>query len=154
MKTGLIALCLTSIVFAQIHFPGEKYFANVRQLTFHGTHAEAYFSFDDNFLTLQATGYGVDCDQIYRLDLNDSPNQTLHRLSTGIGSCTCSFFYPNNKDVLYAGNFHKTKIPAKKGSNDPSCPPKRCRSPEAMRDPVLQNLSHYTFSSSDQTQQG
>ncbi|EPB79528.1 WD40-like protein [Ancylostoma ceylanicum] len=145
MRSVVIAFCLASVGLAQIHFPGEKYFANVRQLTFDGIHTEAYFSFDDNYLTLQATGYGLNCDQIYRLDLNGPANQTLHRLSTGIGSCTCSFFYPNNRDVLYAGNFHKTKMTTRRGSNDPSCPAKKCQSPEAERDPELRQLCNTSY---------
>ncbi|KAK6737140.1 hypothetical protein RB195_019685 [Necator americanus] len=145
MKAGITSICLISLSIAQIHFPGEKYFANVRQLTFHGVHTEAYFSFDDSYLTLQATGYGLNCDQIYRLDLNAPGNQTLNRLSTGIGSCTCSFFYPNNKDVLYAGNFHKVKMAAKKGSSDPTCPPKKCQSSEAKHNPELQQLCNTSY---------
>ncbi|KHJ80457.1 WD40-like protein [Oesophagostomum dentatum] len=145
MKTGVIALCLAALALADVHYPGEKYFANVRQLTFDGTHTEAYFSFDDQYLTLQATGYGLGCDHIYRLDLSQSVNQTLHRLSTGIGSCTCSFFYPNNKDVLYAGNFHKTKMTTKRGSSDPSCPTRKCQSPEAKTDPELEQLCNTSY---------
>uniref|UniRef100_A0A1I7WC04 UBP-type domain-containing protein n=1 Tax=Heterorhabditis bacteriophora TaxID=37862 RepID=A0A1I7WC04_HETBA len=78
---------------------------------------------------------------IYRLDLRlPFVNQTFHRLSTGIGSCTRSFFYPNNKDILYAGNFHKIKMNATKGSNDSTCPTKKCQSPDAVTDKELQNL--------------
>lgn len=33
-----------------IHFPGETHFANVRQFTFGGDNAEAYFSPDGNYL--------------------------------------------------------------------------------------------------------
>jgi hypothetical protein len=33
-----------SFSFAQIHYPQEKHFKNVRQLTFGGNNAEAYFS--------------------------------------------------------------------------------------------------------------
>lgn len=50
-----------------VHFDGEKHFANVKQLTFGGENAEGYFSFDDSKLTLQATGYGTDCDQVRTL---------------------------------------------------------------------------------------
>ncbi|KAJ1373994.1 hypothetical protein KIN20_036574 [Parelaphostrongylus tenuis] len=130
---------------AKIHFPGENHFKNVRQLTFGGVNTEAYFSFNDHYLTLQAAGYGTNCDQIYRLDLNKSANQAMDRISTGIGSCTCSFFYPNNKDILYAGNFHKTKMNAKKGTNDDSCPVRKCQSPEAKVDPKLKQLCNTSY---------
>ena len=50
-----------------IHFPEEKHFANVRQLTFGGDNAEAYFSFDGEYLIFQKTNIkeGIQCDQIW-----------------------------------------------------------------------------------------
>jgi TolB protein len=49
-----------------IHFPGETHFKNVRQLTFGGDNAEAYFSFDGKYLIYQKTNLkeGIACDQI------------------------------------------------------------------------------------------
>ncbi|RCN28691.1 WD40-like protein [Ancylostoma caninum] len=91
-----------------VHFKGERHFKNVKQLTFGGQNAEGYFSFDDSKLTLQATGYGTDCDQIYELDLNIDPRrQIMRRTSTGLGGTTCSFFFKENDNDhrLYAGNF-------------------------------------------------
>ena len=38
-----------------IQFDGEKHFANVKQLTFGGDNAEAYFSFDGKYLIFQKT---------------------------------------------------------------------------------------------------
>lgn len=87
--------------------------ANVKQLTFGGMNAEGYFSFDNSKLTLQATGYGTDCDQIYELDLNIDPRlQTLRRISTGLGATTCSYFYKeaDNNHRLYAGNWWNVKV--------------------------------------------
>ena len=64
---------------ASLVFAGEKHLANVRQLTFGGTNAEAYFSADDKFLTFQHQGQFYDpathanvgpaipCDQIYTM---------------------------------------------------------------------------------------
>lgn len=96
-----------------IHFAGEKHLANVKQLTFGGMNAEGYFSFDNSKLTLQATGYGTDCDQIYELDLNIDPRlQTLRRISTGLGGTTCSYFFKeaDNNHRLYAGNWWNVQI--------------------------------------------
>jgi hypothetical protein len=56
-----------------IVFKGEKHLQNIKQLTFGGANAEAYFSFDNKKITFQASGgpYGTDCDQVnyitYRL---------------------------------------------------------------------------------------
>lgn len=68
-RLSLLVLVL-SIAYSQsdVVFPGEKRLKNIKQLTFTGENAEAYFSFDDNFLTLQATGYGADCDQVRKLN--------------------------------------------------------------------------------------
>jgi hypothetical protein len=42
--------------------PGEeKHLRNVRQLTFGGQNAEAYFSLDDKMLSFQHQGQGVPC---------------------------------------------------------------------------------------------
>lgn len=38
-----------------LKFPQEKHLANLRQLTFGGDNAEAYWSFDNHKLTFQAT---------------------------------------------------------------------------------------------------
>jgi Tol biopolymer transport system component len=101
-----------------IQYPEEKHFKNVRQLTFGGNNAEAYFSFDDKALTFQSDyeKWGVKCDQIFFFDLNDSSagHSRPPMLSTGNGRTTCSYFLPGNKEILYAS----THL----GGKD--CPPK------------------------------
>ena len=57
----------------------EVHFDNVRQLTYGGDNAEAYWSFDGRSLVFQATnpGWGTECDQIYVMDLADgTPSKT------------------------------------------------------------------------------
>ena len=49
-------------------FAGETRLANVRQITFGGENAEAYFSFDGSELIFQATRGERQCDAIYRMD--------------------------------------------------------------------------------------
>ena len=53
--------------------PGEKHLGNVRQLTFGGTNAEAYYSADDKYLIFMHSGAGVPCDQMYTMPL-DTPD--------------------------------------------------------------------------------
>ena len=50
-----------------IHYKEESHLKNIRQLTFGGDNAEAYWSFDDSKLVFQSTNlkWGVECDQIY-----------------------------------------------------------------------------------------
>lgn len=109
MKKIIIALTLvfgiTQTVSAQ-----EKNMANIRQLTFGGDNAEAYFSPDGKTLTMQVTNpkNGVECDQIFTLDVTkENPtSKDLKLISTGLGRTTCSFFMPDGKHILYAST-HK-----------------------------------------------
>ena len=50
-----------------LRYPQEKHLANIRQLTFGGDNAEAYWSFDSRKLVFQATReeWNASCDQIF-----------------------------------------------------------------------------------------
>lgn len=89
-----------------IHFPGEKHFKNVRQLTFGGDNAEAYFSKDGRYLIFQKThaSENILCDQIWMGKIPSDPTQKFEPklVSTGTGRTTCAFFYPDGKHILYA----------------------------------------------------
>lgn len=86
--------------------PGEKHLKNIRQLTFGGDNAEAYFSFDSKSLTLQRThaSENIPCDQIYVGKLPESAEEsfTLTRVSNGKGRTTCSFFMPGDQQIIFA----------------------------------------------------
>jgi len=77
----------------------ERHLHNIRQLTFGGTNAEAYFSFDDKRIVFQSTRPPYECDQIFTMSL-DGSNQRL--ASTGKGVTTCGYFLPDGKRVLFA----------------------------------------------------
>jgi Tol biopolymer transport system component len=77
----------------------EVHLANVRQLTFGGENAEAYFSHEGTEIIFQSTREGVPCDQIFRMNL-DGSNQTM--VSTGKGRTTCGYFYPGGDSIIYA----------------------------------------------------
>jgi Tol biopolymer transport system component len=88
-----------------IHFPGEKHFANVQQLTNGGDNAEAYFSFDGKYIIFQRTNpkEGIMCDQIWIGKVPVAGEKFEPWLvSTGTGRTTCSYFYPDGKHILYA----------------------------------------------------
>ena len=91
---------------SEIYYYQEKYLSNIRQLTFGGDNAEAYFSFDDSKLVFQLKNseVGVDCDQIYVLDYNnhDMKKSMPPMVSTGFGRTTCSYFMPGDSTVIYA----------------------------------------------------
>ena len=89
----------------------ERHLSNIRQLTFEGENAEAYFSFDGRRLVFQSTPRGGGCDQIYTINVDGSG---LTRVSNGKGRTTCGFFYPDGQHILYGSTF--------KGLE--TCPPK------------------------------
>ncbi len=78
---------------------GEAHLTNLRQLTFGGENAEAYFSFAGDRLIFQSTRDGAGCDQIYSMKLDGSD---VRLLSTGQGRTTCAYFYPDDTRFLYA----------------------------------------------------
>jgi TolB protein len=89
-----------------IHFAGENHFANVRQLTFGGDNAEAYFSFDDKWLIFQKTYLkeGIPCDQMYMGKIPSLPTDKFEPklVSTGKGRTTCGAFLKDGKHIIYA----------------------------------------------------
>ena len=89
--------------------PREVHIRNIRQLTFEGENAEAYFSSDGEHLSFQRTGAEGGCDQIYTLDLATGDTA---RVSNGTGRTTCAYFYPAGDRLLYASTH----------LHDPSCP--------------------------------
>ncbi len=108
---------LTASVTAQkraqtgIKDPRERHLANVKQLTFEGENAEAYFSPDGKRLIFQRAEKADGCDQIFSINLDGSE---MRRLSNGQGKTTCSYFTPDKKHIVYASTYKA----------DPNCPPK------------------------------
>jgi TolB protein len=82
-----------------LQLPQEKHLRNLKQLTFGGENAEAYFSHDGKKLIFQSTRDGRGCDQIYTMNIDGSD---VKMVSTGDGRTTCSYFYPGDKKILYS----------------------------------------------------
>lgn len=99
----------------QLHDPRELHLADIRQLTFGGENAEAYWAEDGLKLSFQTTRPPYGCDQIFSLPADGSA-PTL--LSTGKGKTTCAYFYPDSKRFLYASTHLAS----------PDCPPPPDRS--------------------------
>ena len=79
MKYLIIALfailTLVSSVLSQIgpiEFAGERHLKNIKQLTFGGENAEAYFSFDGKQLIFQSKRDKLECDQIFSMNIDGS----------------------------------------------------------------------------------
>ncbi len=81
---------------------GEKHLTNIKQLSFEGENAEAYFSSDGKQLIFQSKRDGRGCDQIYTMNIDGS---NVKMVSTGEGRTTCSYFYKDKKSILY-GSTH------------------------------------------------
>jgi Tol biopolymer transport system component len=92
--------------------PKEIHLTNLRQLTFGGENAEAYFSPDGTRLIFQKTQPPeIPCDQIFTMKIDGSD---VRRVSTGAGRTTCGYFYPDNRHVLFASTHQRA----------PECPPR------------------------------
>src|ERR1044071_755714 len=109
------ALNVSSVSFTpqnnDLALPQEKHLRNLRQLTFGGENAEAYFSADGKQLIFQSTRDRGECDQIYSMNIDGS---NVKMLSNGEGRTTCSYFYPNGKHILYSSTY----------LGDKQCPPR------------------------------
>jgi TolB protein len=90
---------------------GEAHFANIKQLTFGGENAEAYFSRDGKRLIFQSTRDGRSCDQEFVMN---SDGSNVRRVSTGLGKTTCGYFYGGDAKIFF-GSTHAA---------DSACPPK------------------------------
>ena len=89
-----------------LKYDNEVHIKNLKQLTFGGDNAEAYWSFDDKKLVFQAKNerWGAFCDQIYITDYDNynMRNQIPKMISTGMGRTTCSYFMPGDTSIIYA----------------------------------------------------
>lgn len=101
----------------KLRYSDEKHFKNIRQLTFGGDNAEAYFGFDNDHIIFQRANpqAGIACDQIFYGKLPKKAKDTFNykMVSTGTGRTTCAYLMPDMKHVLYSS----THL----GSTD--CPP-------------------------------
>ncbi len=89
--------------------PREVHLKNVRQLTFGGDNAEAYWAFGGDKLILQTNKSPYKCDQIEVLTLADGSSRPV---STGKGRTTCSYFLKGDNEIVYASTHE----------DSPACP--------------------------------
>lgn len=89
----------------------ETHFRALTQITFGGENAEAYFSHDGKWLTLQSTRDGATCDQQYVMRIDGS---SVRRISDGRGKTTCGWFFPGDEHLFFASTT----------AHDSVCPPK------------------------------
>ncbi|MBI4420809.1 MAG: PD40 domain-containing protein [Gemmatimonadetes bacterium] len=90
---------------------GEVHLRNIRQLTFGGQNAEAYFSHSGTQLILQRQESDSGCDQQFVINVDGTG---LRRVSSGLGRTTCGYFFVDDRKIFYASTEHVS----------PACPPR------------------------------
>ena len=93
--------------------PGETHLRNIRQITFGGDNAEAYFSADGRRLIFQhkdSVAKTKGCDQEFVMN---SDGSNVRRISNGRGRTTCGYFIEHDRRVVYSSTF----------AHDTACPP-------------------------------
>ncbi|MGD9588940.1 MAG: TolB family protein [Pyrinomonadaceae bacterium] len=111
----LAAAVLSAAQPANLSSPGEKRIANIKQLTFGGENAEAYFSSNGKQLIFQSKRDENKCDRIYSMNIDGSATK---QVSNGEGRTTCAYFFKGGKRVVYASTH----------SGGKDCPPEPDRS--------------------------
>jgi TolB protein len=91
--------------------PRERHLGGIKQLTFEGENAEAYFSSDGKKLIFQRAAKADGCDQIFSMNIDGSD---MKMLSNGDGKTTCAYFSPDSRHIVYASTFKASS----------ACPPK------------------------------
>ncbi len=88
----------------------ETNLSNVRQLTFGGQNAEAYWSADGKKITFQTRQPEFPDEQIFTMNADGSDKQLV---STGKGRCTCSYFTPDRKWLYFSSTHEVNEGPQK-----------------------------------------
>lgn len=108
----ILIFVLSAVVSAQtnlLNIAGEKHLQNIKQLTFGGENAEAYFSFDGTRLIFQSKRDQLQCDQIFSMNVDGTDTRMI---SNGEGRTTCSYYLQDGR-VIYASTYKGAK----------NCPP-------------------------------
>ena len=97
----------TALFFLLVQAPlapdsGEGHLRNIRQLTFGGQNAEAYFSSSGRQLIFQRTEPDSACDQQFVINVDGTG---LRRVSHG-GRTTCGYFYADDRRIFFSSTQH------------------------------------------------
>lgn len=89
---------------------GEVHLRNIRQLTFGGQNAEAYFSQSGRQLIFQRQAADTGCDKMFVINVDGTG---LHEVWSD-GRNTCGYFFADDKKIFFASTAHLS----------PACPPR------------------------------
>lgn len=79
--------------------PEESHFSELKQLTFEGENAEAYWRFDGTGVSMQRRTGEQGCDRIYTMPL---ANPEPRLFSSGLGATTCAHYSADDREIIYA----------------------------------------------------
>ncbi|MER3413070.1 MAG: hypothetical protein C4341_02300 [Armatimonadota bacterium] len=82
-----------------LRHPNEVHLLNVRQLTFGGQNAEAYWNTDGTKIIYQSTQPEWPDEQILVMNADGSGKRLV---SPGTGRCTCGYFIPGTDEVVFS----------------------------------------------------
>ncbi len=107
----LVWMVLPFTAFTQ---PNEPHLTNLKQLTFGGDNAAAYFSSDSKKLSFQSNNpqWSLKCHQVFYLILEEAEDNTTYQpviVSNGEGRSTSSYYMPDKKKIIYASTFKTGK---------------------------------------------
>jgi len=91
-----------------LHDEREVHLDEIRQMTFGGENAEAYWSPDGTELVFQSTRPPLGCDQIFLMPVND-PDATK-MVSTGTGRTTCGYYTADSERIIYASTHASSEM--------------------------------------------
>lgn len=107
----LFTLFLSQNEVPSLRHPQEIHLENIRQLTFGGQNAEAYWNLEGTKLIYQSTQPEWPDEQILVMKA-DGSDKTL--VSRGKGRCTCGFFVPGTDEIVYSSTDWWDEGPAPK----------------------------------------
>ena len=107
---------ITTVTGADLSPSVDRHMKNVDQITFEGDNAEAYFSPDGRRLIYQSNRGGKACDKIWVMNIDGTDKR---RVSPAHGANTCSFFFPDDRKIIFSSTSH---LPG-------DCPPRPPPSP-------------------------
>lgn len=85
---------------------GEVHLRNIRQLTFGGQNAECYWDTSGTRLIWQSTQPEFPDEQIFTMRADGTQRRLV---STGLGRCTCGYFLPDGKGVVFSSTHERDR---------------------------------------------